>query len=394
MALITYTLSQNKRIFGLDLIRFIAIISVLYCHFSVLFYPYLSGKAEVLYNLSYWVSGYFGVELFFVLSGFLIGGIFIKTIVNHPQKGEIPFSQIKEFWLRRWIRTLPNYLLFLILNILFIPICNVDFNLSVFVNYLLFLQGSLGLNNSSFFSESWSLAVEEWFYLLMPIFFLAAFFINKNKKFSFWAAVSCLIIAPILLKFSYAYDQSFMASNYYRVFRFGTFYRLDAIGYGVLFSMIWTTDSIKQILLKYKNFLFLIGIFLLIGNFAYIFFFLTKNEQNPILFLALSTFSCISILFCFPAIIEFKVSPTSLSYRIVVWVSLISYSLYLSNRLVMHILEYCFPEFYNYKNIFISTLYVLCLLSISLICSSIIYKYFEKPIMNKRENIIKFLKIK
>jgi peptidoglycan/LPS O-acetylase OafA/YrhL len=96
-----------KRLFGLDLVRALAIILVLLSHsrnLLISFYPGLDFLKA---------GGFFGVELFFVLSGFLIGGILIKDI----QAG-FDFGILKNFWKRRWLRTLPNYYLFLIINFL------------------------------------------------------------------------------------------------------------------------------------------------------------------------------------------------------------------------------------------------------------------------------------
>ena len=62
-----------------------------------------------------WIPLINGVELFFVLSGFLIGGILIKTFQKDNSFG---IKTISNFWIRRWFRTLPNYDLILILNII------------------------------------------------------------------------------------------------------------------------------------------------------------------------------------------------------------------------------------------------------------------------------------
>ena len=55
-----------------------------------------------------------GVEIFFVISGFLIGKIIYRII----QKDDFSFNDVREFWKRRWFRTLPNYYLVLLINIL------------------------------------------------------------------------------------------------------------------------------------------------------------------------------------------------------------------------------------------------------------------------------------
>lgn len=95
----------ENRVFGLDFLRSIAILLVMIGH-SV---GYLPLKIQQFIR-PFLVDG---VAIFFVLSGFLIGGIMIKSF----QK-EINFKNITNFWIRRWMRTLPNY--YLILSILLI----------------------------------------------------------------------------------------------------------------------------------------------------------------------------------------------------------------------------------------------------------------------------------
>ena len=97
----------NKRVFGLDLMRALAILFVVIGHGG-----HLLEKANTNFP---WIKLIDGVELFFVLSGFLIGGIIIKEFQNN---GTFGIKQIFHFWKRRWFRTLPNHYLILILNII------------------------------------------------------------------------------------------------------------------------------------------------------------------------------------------------------------------------------------------------------------------------------------
>ena len=81
MSLFTLNNNPHKRLFGLDVIRSMAILMVLYSHGIPLFYNHIN---DVIFNATYTSSGFYGVELFFVLSGFLIGSIFIKeNILKH-----------------------------------------------------------------------------------------------------------------------------------------------------------------------------------------------------------------------------------------------------------------------------------------------------------------------
>lgn len=83
-----------QRNFGLDIMRSVSILLVLLQHIGF----YISGLAPLR-------LGGVGVEVFFVLSGFLIGGILFKEI----HKGNNLFQTLKSFWIRRWFRILPLY---------------------------------------------------------------------------------------------------------------------------------------------------------------------------------------------------------------------------------------------------------------------------------------------
>ena len=104
-----------ERIVGLDLLRCLAISGVLLSHSLYFIYPHVPALnlgvlgSYHLYHLGH--LGFYGVELFFVLSGFLIGGLLIRQ-ESHLSRS----SELTRFYLRRWFRTLPNYYLFIIIN--------------------------------------------------------------------------------------------------------------------------------------------------------------------------------------------------------------------------------------------------------------------------------------
>lgn len=156
---------MDKRIFGLDVLRSFAIIMVLLSHSRIFF----SASIDLQYL---GLFGYYGVELFFVLSGFLIGGVLLRNINSKSS-----WLEILNFYIYRWMRTLPSYYLVLLIYI-FVDIMNsgtYDFHLYHFV----FLQNFF-LSELNFFGVSWSLAIEEWFYLIIPWFIL--FIPSKGKK--------------------------------------------------------------------------------------------------------------------------------------------------------------------------------------------------------------------
>jgi hypothetical protein len=108
--------------------------------------------------------GWAGVDLFFVLSGYLIGGQVFKAGSRMDGGG------IVRFWLRRWFRTLPLYYFILFVNVIILPQCGIPFR-DWNWRYLVMLQNYMPLQD---FQQSWSLCIEEQFYLVFPILALIA----------------------------------------------------------------------------------------------------------------------------------------------------------------------------------------------------------------------------
>jgi peptidoglycan/LPS O-acetylase OafA/YrhL len=148
--------NADTRVFGLDLLRAGAIGLVLVCHVMLM----LRFCCRPLTGWSV-MAGYFGVELFFVLSGFLIGGILIRDFSADANGGTL-----LRFWCRRWLRTLPLFYLFLAINL--IILISLGAPKPDWWRHALFIQNFNG-KAGPFFGEAWSLAVEEWFYLLAPL---------------------------------------------------------------------------------------------------------------------------------------------------------------------------------------------------------------------------------
>ena len=148
----------ENRILGLDLLRFVAIVLVVMGHSRWIVEATFPNPLKVLLH----GSGILGVELFFVLSGYLIGGILLKQFQKN--NFSLSFEAIKTFWIRRWLRTLPNYYLILLVYFIVFYMQKPD----AMWRYLFFLQ-NIWNHPPYFFEESWSLCIEEISYLISRI---------------------------------------------------------------------------------------------------------------------------------------------------------------------------------------------------------------------------------
>ncbi|MFA5298283.1 MAG: acyltransferase [Lutibacter sp.] len=168
------SLTRINRVFGLDLIRSIAIGLVVMSHATLLVFP--NSKNPIFIGIR--ILGAIGVDLFFVLSGFLIGGILLR----HIELQKTRFEDLFSFWKRRWFRTLPNYFLVLFLNVLIFLFLGDNLPKSILL-YIPFLQ-NFSTPHPDFFTEAWSLSIEEYAYLLLPflLFFSFKFFKTAIMK--------------------------------------------------------------------------------------------------------------------------------------------------------------------------------------------------------------------
>jgi len=163
-------LKVTKRNYGLDVIRSFAILMVVASHCT--YFLVNDSKNPIILILR--ILGAVGVDLFFLLSGFLIGGILLKLMENNQTQ----FSDLIIFWKRRWFRTLPNYFLILILNIIIVLILGEYLPKDIKL-FFPFLQ-NFSSAHPDFFTEAWSLSIDEYGYLILTIIFYGLLYIFRG----------------------------------------------------------------------------------------------------------------------------------------------------------------------------------------------------------------------
>jgi peptidoglycan/LPS O-acetylase OafA/YrhL len=321
---------ENKKIYGLDLLRGFAGYGVAVTH-------YLYFEKEKL-NFEYY--SFIFVEIFFVLSGFVLSKQLIKVYDNR--------KHIKIFYLRRLFRTIPLYIIALI----FYTAISNNFNLDFF-KFLFFIQKIIpNFVNDNYFMVAWSLSIEEFFYLFFPIYLI---FFNRYK------AAHLTIIFIIILSLIKIFSYENTSSDFIRT---GTILRLDSIALGFLLGIYIET------LMKFKklNVFLTFLTFMILINFQSFFFY--KNSINTIYFIFLSQFFSILLLIFFNNI-EFLFK-TNFLKKICTKLATQTYSVYLFHLIIMHFLIMTDMNFINNIFIYITLLFIV---------SSIIYKYIEKPIL-------------
>jgi peptidoglycan/LPS O-acetylase OafA/YrhL len=214
---------NRKRQPGLDLLRALAIIVVVVYH-AALFGFKLPGRVDRF--------GWIGVDLFFVLSGYLIGGQLLASLACHQS------INLGRFFTRRALRIMPAYFVILAIYFVLPPWREYPDMAQPLWKFLLSVQ-NIALHGGTAFSHAWSLAVEDQFYLALP--FLLLFLFRRPRAA---IIIPCVIILGgiVLRAFLAAQNPSVHGGVSFRAFQAWIYYptwtRLDPLVYGVALAAI------------------------------------------------------------------------------------------------------------------------------------------------------------
>ncbi len=358
--------SDRERQPGLDLLRALAIIVVVIYH-AALFGFKLPGRVDRF--------GWIGVDLFFVLSGYLIGGQLLAPLARDQR------MNLGRFFARRALRIMPAY--FVVLAIYFLlPSWREYSEMSQPLwKFLLSIQ-NIALHGGTAFSHAWSLAVEDQFYLALP--FLLLFLYRRPSSA---IIIPCLLVVGgiALRTFLAAQNPSIDGGVSFRGFQAWIYYptwtRLDPLVFGVALAAIekfrpqWWRRLTNYAIWLWLPALALIAYGLWLGEGDY----LTVTActwQFPLIALGMA-----ALLIC-------AISPRLVFRRVAIpgaaFIASIAYSAYLIQKLVIRFVE----QFCASHNIVLTSAPALICVELCVYAAAtILFFTVERPFLQLRHRI-------
>ncbi len=375
--------SGDRRIPELDGLRGLAILLVIMCHYIAgASHPPLGFVADHLITIL--DLGWSGVDLFFVLSGFLIGGILLSSR-NSP-------NYFRTFYIRRVHRILPIYYSWVLLYIVVVSICAYSSlrpvvmtppgavlapqDLAVIPKYLLFLQNILYSPRPfewQWFVVTWSLAVEEQFYLAAPPLIR---WVSQRALL----VILCLTVvaAPILRYVSFVY---FPQLDHFAQFAMPC--RADALSLGILAAIAWGSNTFRSYFQRNPGFLQRTTVYLGVCVVGLLWWLV----RPPNLMMETAGYSVLA--FFYASLLLLVISQTNLFVARSMRFSLlrrlggISYCVYIIhltvNELGHRFLLHQEPDLSHWQGILITCLS----LAVSLTIASLSWRLFEKPLIRR-----------
>ena len=361
-------MKNYNRNYGLDTLRSIAIILVFMAHYTWLTDQTLFGPLGHM--------GGVGVDLFFALSGYLIGNQIFSALKSHEN-----FS-LPIFYARRLLRTLPNY--FFVLGIYFLlPIFREKPLITPLWKFITFTQ-NFGLSSSAF-SHAWSLCIEEQFYLLLPL--IALFLIYKISARQRWLIILITLIGEIIIRgiiwFIYLrYPSSNAGEIYTSMIYYPTFCRIDSLVLGVSLALLHNYHQALWIkLTKNGNF------FLSMGFIGYCFVTYIYQTGLPNKFFAVAVNNSVLALSSAALVISALCKNSLLSKVNIPGAMLLattSYAIYLTHKPIIHVTQIILGHWHLENSDFIMLISSMFLSGIG---GALVYIGIEKPFLKLRDKI-------
>jgi peptidoglycan/LPS O-acetylase OafA/YrhL len=367
-------MEESGYIKSLDGVRAIAIVLVMSLHTGIMHY------------------GWVGVQLFFVLSGYLITGILWKE-KNRP--GPMPLK-FRKFWVRRSLRIFPLYFGYLFVLAITYLLFHFPHSYRVYIPYLLtytynFTRSFHGWQINPAFAHLWSLAIEEQFYLFFPLILFLS-----NRRFIRLFMVLVIIISPVsrYLIGMHFIDRGYAGEQLATIVYWNTLSHLDAFFLGGLIPILSLDKSIrKPRWLLWGS----VGLVLVAGAVNYIYqdhhsFYLTDlgyafgHTDN---YVYVWQYSLLNLLFA--SLILLLVSahrPVVSGWRRLLeskWpvrVGKVSYGMYIYHWLIWN---YLFEDTIKPHNVLLRALLFIPYIAIVYLVAAVSYRFYEAPFIKLKD---------
>ena len=278
----------------------------------------------MMYHARFAKGGFIGVDIFFVLSGFLITSLLVREFDSQHR------VDLRKFYLRRVLRLAPALVLFLAifvsLSMFFLGANQSRSNLIETFIALFYLSNwawAFQIHPPQFLAHTWSLSIEEQFYILWPFILIGLLRFTRSRR-GVVVVVTVLALSSTLLRVFLAIE----GSSVIRLYN-GLDTRADALLIGSLFGIIMSSNSISDHHhYQFESFLKFIAPLSFIALVSFCIF---ANDQNiQFYYWQLSTVELLTAVIILDVFVSTKSVVTQmLTFKPFVWIGSISYGLYL-----------------------------------------------------------------
>lgn len=373
-------MKKNNRDFkyipALDGLRFFAFLLV-FLHHSLLNIsssnPFVNYFLVIIQK-----NGWVGVDLFFVLSGYLI-----TTLLLHEQKKNKKYS-IKNFWIRRSLRIWPLYYLALLIGFLF-PLHEslfiFDKNLSlniieearIALPFYLTFTGNwfislFGYGNFQLIGHLWTISLEEQFYLIWPLILIFIKNIRSSIILGFFVALIS-ILTRIVLALNHISHPGIYTN---------TFARIDILVFGAILALInfYKPNILKRLLPLTKTPILMSSIIFFALFLHKIYLFNPKMIFNIVFGYTVIGLFMVYLVFC--ALQKNTYFVDFLSKKLFTTLGKISYGLYIWHVLAIYLSFKIFVQYSTFLNLILA-------FSLTILFGFISYYFFEIIFLRMKE---------
>lgn len=372
---------KTERLHGLDHLRALAILLVLLFHYRIYYGLPEALQSTGLNELAGF--GWSGVDLFFVLSGYLIGD---KLLQDMDRFGRIRFSN---FYLNRALRILPAFLAAVAIYFTVAELRE-GRGLQPLWKFLTFTQNipiDLRLNT---FSHAWSLCVEEHFYLLLPLLLLFLFVTRLHRKALLiilgFLALGLLIRYLSWVEFVEPQVGRARLGAAFQYIYYPTYTRLDGLSVGVAIAALFRyRPHVTERMARFGDLFLLAGLLVLAGGYV-LFGGYILSERFTTMGTLVFGFPLISL--GYGLLVVAALCPGSLLYRLefkpMARLAVLSYAIYLVHKMSNHWINVELPAYLALGEL---STFLLCLTA-AVLAGALLHHAIEKPFLRLRDRVL------